>query len=221
MMIVSSLVTLVKKRPQRRHLYAFLLTIVVATFAGTEEGPVVFMFYKRQYKIDSETFAWLGSAWGLCAFFSQLLLVPFLSLTLGFRDTTILILAFATNILSYIVEVSMTQVEALFFSWTALQILWCNMEATAMSAVSKLTDPGEIGRMLVVIQLAKAAIVPLGMPFYSMMYKVGLELGFAGLCRCISMFCFGLGLALSAYNHFAMDRKVYTVQDKTIKDTET
>ena len=46
------------------------------------------MFYKRQYKIDSETFAWLGSAWGLCSFFSQLLLVPFLSFTLGIRDTT-------------------------------------------------------------------------------------------------------------------------------------
>ena len=46
------------------------------------------MFYKRQYKINSETFAWLGSAWGLCSFFSQLLLVPFLSFTLGIRDTT-------------------------------------------------------------------------------------------------------------------------------------
>ena len=46
------------------------------------------MFYKRQYKIDSETFAWLGSAWGLCSFFSQLLLVPFLSFTLGIRNAT-------------------------------------------------------------------------------------------------------------------------------------
>ena len=220
-MMLSSWVTLARQRPQRRHLYAFLLTIMVAAFAGTEEGPVVFMFYKRQYKIDSETFAWLGSAWGLCAFFSQLLLVPFLSLTLGLRDTTILILAFASNILSYIVEVSMTQVEALFFSWTALQILWCNMEATAMSAASKLTEPGEIGRVLVVVQLAKAAIVPAGMPFYAMMYKVGLELSFPALCRCISMGCFGLGLALSSYNHWAMDRRLHNVQDKTTKVSET
>ena len=70
-----------------RHVYIFLFIIGVVTFAGTEEGPVVFMFYKRQYKINSETFAWLGSAWGLCSFFSQLLLVPFLSFTLGIRDT--------------------------------------------------------------------------------------------------------------------------------------
>ena len=85
----------------------------MVTFAGTEEGPVVFMFYKRQYKIDSETFAWLGSAWGLCAFFSQLLLVPFLSMTLGVRDTTIMIMAFASCSASLLLEVAMTQVSLL------------------------------------------------------------------------------------------------------------
>ena len=31
-----------------RHVYIFLVIIGLVTFSGTEEGPVVFMFYKRQ-----------------------------------------------------------------------------------------------------------------------------------------------------------------------------
>ena len=120
---------------------------------------MVFMFYKRQYKIDSETFAWLGSAWGLCAFFSQLLLVPFLSMTLGIRDTTIMILAFASCSASLLLEVAMSElwptVGALFFSWTALQLLWSNMDKAAVSAISKLVGAQEIGKILCLVNLSK------------------------------------------------------------------
>ena len=120
---------------------------------------MVFMFYKRQYKIDSETFAWLGSAWGLCAFFSQLLLVPFLSMTLGIRDTTIMILAFASCSASLLLEVVMSEVWptvwALFFSWTALQLLWSNMDKAAISAISKLVGAQEIGKILCLVNLSK------------------------------------------------------------------
>ena len=134
-----------------RHVYIFLFIIGVVTFAGTEEGPVVFMFYKRQYKINSETFAWLGSAWGLCAFFSQLLLVPFLSMTLGIKDTTIMIMAFVSCSASLLLEVAMTEVWALFFSWTALQLLWSNMDKAAVSAISKLVGAQEIGKILCLV----------------------------------------------------------------------
>ena len=134
-----------------RHVYIFLFIIGVVTFAGTEEGPVVFMFYKRQYKINSETFAWLGSAWGLCAFFSQLLLVPFLSMTLGIKDTTIMIMAFVSCSASLLLEVAMTEVWALFFSWTALQLLWSNMDKAAISAISKIVGPQEIGKILCLV----------------------------------------------------------------------
>ena len=116
---------------------------------------MVFMFYKRQYKIDSETFAWLGSAWGLCAFFSQLLLVPFLSMTLGIRDTTIMIMAFASCSVSLLLEVAMSEVWALFFSWTALQLLWSNMDKAAISAISKLVGAQEIGKILCLVNLSK------------------------------------------------------------------
>ena len=116
---------------------------------------MVFMFYKRQYKIDSETFAWLGSAWGLCAFFSQLLLVPFLSMTLGIRDTTIMIMAFASCSASLLLEVAMSEVWALFFSWTALQLLWSNMDKAAISAISKLVGAQEIGKILCLVSFSK------------------------------------------------------------------
>ena len=194
------------------------------TFAGTEEGPVVFMFYKRQYKIDSETFAWLGSAWGLCAFFSQLLLVPFLSMTLGIRDTTIMILAFASCSASLLLEVAMSElwptVGALFFSWTALQLLWSNMDKAAVSAISKLVGAQEIGKILCLVnlskikdehvqtysqvQLAKALLSVVGSPFYASLYRLALDIGFPGLCRCVSLICFVFGGTLATYSRLTM-----------------
>jgi len=202
--VLSSFTTLLKKRPNRRHIYIFLVIIGVVTFAGTEEGPVVFMFYKRQYKIDSETFAWLGSAWGLCAFFSQLLLVPFLSMTLGVRDTTIMIMAFASCSASLLLEVAMTQVWALFFSWTALQLLWSNMDKAAISAISKLVGAQEIGKILCLVQLSKAFLSLAGSPFYASLYAFALDIGFPGLCRCVSVLCFVFGGALATYSRLTM-----------------
>lgn len=202
--VLSSFTTLLKKMPNRRHIYIFLVIIGVVTFAGTEEGPVVFMFYKRQYKIDSETFAWLGSAWGLCAFFSQLLLVPFLSMTLGVRDTTIMIMAFASCSASLLLEVAMTQVWALFFSWTALQLLWSNMDKAAISAISKLVGAQEIGKILCLVQLSKAFLSVAGSPFYASLYSFALDIGFPGLCRCVSVLCFVFGGALATYSRITM-----------------
>merc|ERR1711934_363399 len=165
-------------------------------------------FYKRQYKINSETFAWLGSAWGLCAFFSQLLLVPFLSMTLGIRDTTIMILAFASCSASLLLEVAMSElwptVGALFFSWTALQLLWPNMDKAAVSAISKLVGAQEIGKILCLVQLAKALLMVAGSPFYATLYRAALVIGFPGLCRCVSVLCFIFGGALATYSRFTM-----------------
>jgi len=202
--VLSNFFTLAKKRPNRRHVYIFLVIIGLVTFSGTEEGPVVFMFYKRQYKIDSETFAWLGSAWGLCSFFSQLLLVPFLSFTLGIRDTTILILAFASNSASLLLEVAMSEEWALFFSWTALQLLWSNMDKAAISAISKIVGPQEIGKILCLVQLSKALLTVAGSPFYASLYRFALDINFPGLCRCVSVLTFACGGALATYSRFTM-----------------
>ena len=40
---------------------------------------------------------------------------------------------------------------ALFFSWTALQLLWSNMDKAAISAISKIVGPQEIGKILCLV----------------------------------------------------------------------
>ena len=43
------------------------------------------------------------------------------------------------------------KVWALFFSWTALQLLWSNMDKAAISAISKIVGPQEIGKILCLV----------------------------------------------------------------------
>ena len=48
--IISIIIIIINKTLlyNGRHVYIFLVIIGLVTFSGTEEGPVVFMFYKRQ-----------------------------------------------------------------------------------------------------------------------------------------------------------------------------
>ena len=85
-----------------------MLINIVATIAGGV-GTVLFMFYRLQYKIDSETYGLLISVSGLGSFFSQMILVPFLSTGLGWRDTTIIIIAITANSIAFLFEALMTQ----------------------------------------------------------------------------------------------------------------
>merc|ERR1712130_930182 len=127
------------------------------------------MFYRKQYKISSVTYSLLFSVWALTAFFSELFLLPFLSITLGFRDTTIVLLALTSSTVGYLIEAISTQVWVLFLSWSVFQILWANTLITTMSALSKLLDPTEIGKMLCLLGLAKALMKMIGKPLFSLL----------------------------------------------------
>merc|ERR1719295_608022 len=114
-----------------------IYTIPLLAKAG--RGTTSLMFYRKQYKISSVTYSLLFSVWALSAFLSELFLLPFLSITLGFRDTTIVLLALVSSTVGYLIEALSTQVWVLFFSWSVFQMLWANTLITTMSALSKAT----------------------------------------------------------------------------------
>ena len=83
------------------------------------------------------------------------------------------------------------------------------------------------------VQLAKALLMVAGSPFYASLYRAGLkypkftfyiistlaptalEIGFPGLCRCVSVLCFIFGGALATYSRFTMtDSEEESDQDK-------
>ena len=65
--VLRSFKAMVRVRPQRRNIWCFMLINIIATIAGGV-GGITFMFYRLQYKIDTETFGWLMSAGHLAHF---------------------------------------------------------------------------------------------------------------------------------------------------------
>ena len=134
-----------------------MLINIIATIAGGV-GGITFMFYRLQYKIDTETYGWLISTWAFGSFFSQMILVPFLSTVLGMSDTAIIILAITSNTIDIFLQALMDKVWFLFLSWGVLQMVWGCMFTCALSAISKLTEPTEIGKFVSLIGLANTLI---------------------------------------------------------------
>ena len=132
-----------------------MLINIIATIAGGV-GGITFMFYRLQYKIDTGTFGWLMSTRAFGSFFSQMILVPFLSTVLGMSDTTIT--SITSIAIDIFLEALMDKVWFLFLSWGVLQMLWGCMFTCALSAISKLAEPTEIGKFVSLIGLASTLI---------------------------------------------------------------
>jgi hypothetical protein len=174
MTVLSGARSFLSKRPHRHFLWVFFLIAIIAQFAGEQES-VLFLFYRLRYKIDPETFAWLHSAWGLGAFFSQLVLVPFLVLRLGVKDTTLIMMAGSLNAVSSLVEALSSQVWVLFLSWTVLQLLWSNLGTAGASAISKIVEPTDMGKLLALLSLTGALVTLVAKPFFAFVYQATLS----------------------------------------------
>ena len=176
-----------------------MLINIVATIAGGV-GTVLFMFYRLQYKIDSETYGLLISVSGLGSFFSQMILVPFLSTGLGWRDTTIIIIAITANSIAFLFEALMTQVWFLFVSWGFLQMLWGCMFNCALSAISKLVQPTEIGKFVSLVSFASTLIGLAAAPSYNLLYKATLATSPATAIY-VALVFFAVAFSLAIYTH--------------------
>ena len=202
--VLRAFKALIRRRPERMLLWCFMLINILATIGGELAG-VLFLFYRLQYAIDTETFGWMMSAWAGGTFFSQLFIVPALSYKLGLSDTFIIIIALMTNILDVFLETVMHQIWFLFVSWGILQMLWSCMFTTALSAMSKLAEPTEVGKFLSLVSLANT-IVSLGAaPAYNSIYQATVKVWpptaiYAGI------FWFVVDLGLAIFTHVASKR---------------
>ena len=165
--VLRSFKAMVRVRPQRRHIWCFMLINIIATIAGGV-GGITFMFYRLQYKIDTETYGWLMSTWAFGSFFSQMILVPFLSTVLEMSDTAIIVVAITSIAIDIFLEALMDKVWFLFLSWGVLQMLSGCMYTCALSAISKLAEPTETGKFVSLIGLANSLIGIASAPSYNL-----------------------------------------------------
>ena len=109
---LSSFRTMLKKRPDntRTWVIMFVLIFTLPTMISSGYNVIGFLFYRLQYKISTDTYADLISAYFITNIFSQLVVVPFLSKTLKLQDTAIIILALVPAILGMLGEAWRTEV---------------------------------------------------------------------------------------------------------------
>ena len=206
-MTISSFQTVFKKRPNKDRLWIILMVLVfiIPTIINAGYGIVGFMFYRLQYKISTEMYGHLISMWFVVNFFSQMVVLPFLSKTLKFRDTTIMILGLAPALLGFFGEAFFSDVWALFVIWSVFYLLYFNIFTTTRSAMSKLMDPTEIGKAFSVLGVLEACLALVAKPFYGLLYQASLDI-FAGMWILISNGILLVALIIAIALHFGMKR---------------
>ena len=110
-MTLSSFRTVLKKRPDnaRTWVIIFVLIFTLPTMISSGYNVIGFLFYWLQYKISTDSYGDLISAYFITNIFSQLVVVPFLSKTLKLQDTAIIILALVPAILGMLGEAWRTE----------------------------------------------------------------------------------------------------------------
>ena len=200
-MIIKTMKALLKNRPQRKHIWCLMLINIIAMAAG-ELAAVLFLFYKLQYKMSTETFGWMMSAWACGTFISQLLVVPFLSMKLKLRYTTLIIMALASNALDYFFgnyyEPGMVPVPLLGCPSDALE---CHVHYSTLCSF-QVGWTNSLGAA----------------PAYNLIYQATLKTHPA-IAIYIGVLLFLIGMVLAIYTHIDMKRmenknKAVTVENK-------
>jgi len=204
---VSGFKTIFKKRQNKDRLWIILMVIVFTIPNIIELGYQIvgFMFYRLQYKITTEVFSHLNSLWFVVNFFSQMVVLPFLSKTLKFRDTTIIILGIGPALVGYFGEAFFSDVWILFVIWTLFYLLYFNVFTTTRSAMSKLLDPTEIGKAFSVLGVLESCLAPVMQPFYGFLYQISLDT-FAGMWILVSNGILFIALIITVILHIGMKR---------------
>ena len=184
---VSSFKSLFKKRSNNDRLWIILMVLVfsISTIVRAGYGLLGFMFFRLQYKISTEMYGHLVSYWYVVNFFSQMVVLPFLSKTMQLRDTTIIILSLGLCLVGYSVEAFLSDAWTLFLVWFVFFLLYNNMFSTTRSAMSKLLDPTEIGKAFSVLGVLESCLALLAKPIYGFIYQSSLHI-FPGLWFMVS-----------------------------------
>jgi MFS family permease len=222
-MTISSFQTVFKKRPNKDRIWIILMVLVfiIPTIIEAGYGIVGFMFYRLQYKISTEMYGHLISMWFVVNFFSQMVVLPFLSKTLKFRDTTIMILGLAPALLGFFGEAFFSDIWALFVIWSVFYLLYFNIFTTTRSAMSKLMDPTEIGKAFSVLGVLEACLALVAKPFYGLLYQASLDI-FAGMWILISNGILLVALIIAIALHFGMKRSQEEIErDNKMENLET
>ena len=203
--VISGFKALVRARPERKHIWCFILITNIIQISESF-GPNLFYFYQLQYKMESETFAWLLSAWAVGSVFSQTFVIPFLAIKLGLRDTIIIMLCCFFNSLDVFLETFLSQVWFLFFCWGFLQWFWDCGFTCSVSAISKLVEPSEIGKCLSLVTLFRRLVGVGATPAFNLIYQATLRT-YPTTFMYVAILFFQIGLALTIYTHVDMKRK--------------
>ena len=127
---LSALRTLVKRRPQGGRTLILALVVIFSICHMIELGEMSlwYMFFRLQYKMTDTFYSYLDTYFVILWFFSQLLLIPFLSSRLQVRDTSIMMVGAILNITGGLIIMLGREIWMVFLSYTAY-IFYCNMTA--------------------------------------------------------------------------------------------
>ena len=187
---LSSFKTVFKRREgkTRTWIIMFIVIFILPTFINAGYDVVGYLFYRLQYNISTETYGDLISAYFVTNIISQIVVVPFLSKTLGVQDTMIIILALIPSIIGFLGEAFLTevinktkhnllrQVWALFVIWTVFYLLYFNIFTTTRSAMSKLVSPCELGRLFSVVAMLESCLGLVTKPVFGLIYRHTLDI---------------------------------------------
>ena len=199
---ISSFKTVFKKRPNpiRVWIVSWILIYCIFFIVGAGFDMVGFKFYRLQYKISSEVFSHLTSTFFVLSFLSQLFAVPLLSNHLSLSDTAIVILALIPACVGFLGEALFSQVWALFLIWAVCYLLYFSISATARSAMSKLVDPTEIGKIFSVLGVLESCLGFVTKPAYGLIYQASLSF-YPGLWCFVSIGWLLLALVITIALH--------------------
>ena len=163
------------------------------------------MFYRLQYNIATDTYGDLITCYFLTSMFSQLILVPFLSKRLQIRDTTIIIWALFPAILGFFLEAFLTRVIFLFITWSLVYILYINIFTTTRSALTKLVDSTEVGKLFTTLAILNSILQLISKPFYGFLYQATVDI-YPPIWIFVSQIFLLIPLILIIINHVGMKR---------------
>jgi hypothetical protein len=204
--MIVGIQTIFKKRPDGARRWVICFVLIFCLSKGIDSGlhGLSYMFYRLQYKIDDTMQSNISSLYRILMFISQIAVVPFLSVYLRCRDTTILLTAVLFHIIAQLIVAFNNKIWVLYIAYV-LWMLFNTITTTCRSNLSKLMDSTEIGKAFSVLGIIQALLPMATKPAFSFLYRATLET-FPGTYRVLSagLYCIVLGLLI--FTHVGLKR---------------
>ena len=133
-----------------------------------------------------------------------MVLVPFLSGYLEWRDTSILMVAISSIIISHVGTGLLSQLWVLYLGYV-LNMLWNSVTTTSRSNMSKLLETNEIGKAFTFLAICQGIFPIAAKPFFAFLYKNTLDT-FPGAYKILSGSLYIGLLVIIITTHFGLQR---------------